>query len=179
MPKLPKRVNPLSKRRSQIKITHCFKKRGMGKLKFFLYVLTILWISFSFFTCALPHKDPLSPEVDKSSQVFDASEKIIVRAITQVLKDKGFGQAKEEKTGEDQLRLETDYVPQGEMRVKVSATVKKINPKEREVTLEVVTEQKGSKSGEWKSKKMVGKDQYERLFNEIEMQIYREWGKGS
>jgi len=116
--------------------------------------------------------------VDKSTQIFEASEKIILRAITQVLKDRGFGQAKEENVGEDQRRLETEYVPQGDWRTKVEATVKKINPKEREVTLLVITEQKDSQSADWKPKKMMGKSQYEKLFNEIEMQIYREWGKG-
>ena len=88
-------------------------------------------ISLSLFACALPPKDAISPEVDKSTHVFDASEKIVVRAITQVLKDRGFGQAKEEKVGEDQRRLETEYVPQGDWRTKVEATVKKINPKEQ------------------------------------------------
>jgi hypothetical protein len=141
-------------------------------------LLAILWISLFLFSCILPPKDAISPEADKSTQVFDASEKIIVRAITQVLKDRGFGPAKEEKVGEDQVRLETEYVPQGDWRTKVEATVKTVNPKEREVTLSVITEQKGSKSSDWKPKKMIGKEQYETLFNEIEMQIYREWAKG-
>jgi hypothetical protein len=173
-----KKLTPLSERRNQIKFTHCFKGRGRWEGKSPSGILAILWISLFFFACALPFKDPISPEVEKSTQVFDASEKIIVRAITQVLKDRGFGQAKEEGVGEDQRRLETEYVPQGEWRTKVEATVKKINPKEREVTLSVITEQKDSKSSDWKPKKIMGKDQYEKLFNEIEMQIYREWGKG-
>ena len=141
-------------------------------------LLAILGISLFLFSCALFPKDPTSPEADKSTQVFDASEKIVVRAITQVLKDRGFGQAKEEKVGEDQSRLQTEYVPQGDWRTKVEATIKKINPKESEVTLLVITEQKESKSSDWKPKKLMGKDQYEKLFNEIELQIYREWGKG-
>jgi hypothetical protein len=168
-------LNPLSERRSQIKITYDIQRRGTWGLKSASSLLAVLWISFFLFACALPFKDPTSPEVDKSTQVFEASEKIIVRAITQVLKDKGFGQAKEKKIGEDQSQIETEYVPQGDWRTKVEATVKKISPKEREVTLAVITEYKES-SG-WKPKKFMGKDQYEKFFTEIELQIYREWAK--
>jgi uncharacterized protein YebE (UPF0316 family) len=116
--------------------------------------------------------------VDKSTQVFDASEKIIVRAITQVLKERGFGQAKVEKVGEDESRLETEYVTQGDWRTKMGATIKKISRKEREVTLLITTEQKDSGPSGWKAEKLLGKEQYKKIFNEIEMQIYREWGKG-
>ncbi len=75
----------------------------------------------------------------------------------------------------DKGRLETDYVIQGDWRTKAIATVKKISRKEREVTLSVITEQKSS-SG-WQPKKLLGKEQYEKIFSEIEMQIYREWYK--
>jgi hypothetical protein len=160
-----KKLSPLSERRDQIK----FAQHST--------LLALVCISLSLFACALPPKDAISPEVDKSTHVFDASDKIVVRAITQVLKDRGFGQAKEEKVGEDQRRLETEYVPQGDWRTKVEATVKKISPKEQEVILSVITEQK--ESSNWKPKKIMGKDQYEKIFNEIEMQIYREWAKGN
>jgi len=60
----------------------------------------------------------------------------------------------------------------------MEATIKKISRKEREVTLLVTTEQKDSGPSGWKEKKLLGKQQYEKIFNEIEMQIYREWGKG-
>lgn len=63
-------------------------------------------------------------------------------------------------------------------RTKVVATIKKVGRKEREVTLLVITEQKDSGPSGWKSKKLLGKEQYEKIFGEIEMQIYREWYKG-
>ncbi len=144
--------------------------------------LAILGISLFFFSCGFPLRDPTSSEGDKSTQLFDAPEKIVSRAIIQVLKDKGFGQAKEEKAGEDQSRIVTEYVVQGDWRTKVEATVKKIKSKETEVTLAVITEQKTSKS-DWKPKNIMGKDQlmskdqYEKFFGEIELQIYREWAK--
>ncbi len=168
-----KRENPINKFLHQKKSGR-WKRRG-----FFIRFLALIWGALLLFSCAhTPPEDPLSQEMDKSTQVFEASEKIIVRAITQVLKDRGFGQAKMEKVGEDQSRLETEYVPQGEWRTKLEATVKKISRKEREVTLLVTTEQRDSGPSGWKPKKLLGKEQYEKIFNEIEMQIYREWGKG-
>ena len=52
------------------------------------------------------------------------------------------------------------------------ATIEKIGPKKKEVTLSVVTERKSS--SQWEPKKLMGKEQYEQLFGEVEMQIYRE-----
>jgi hypothetical protein len=40
----------------------------------------------------------------------------------------------------------------------------------------VVTEKKSSAG--WIPKAVMGKEQYEEFFNEIEIQIYREWYKG-
>jgi hypothetical protein len=120
----------------------------------------------------------LSPEAEKSTRSFGASEKIVVRAISQVLKDRGFGQAKVDKVGDEPSRLETDYVLQGDWRVKMGATVKKISRQESEVTFLVTTEQKDSGPSGWKAKKILGKEQYEKFFGEVEMQIYREWAKG-
>lgn len=156
------------------------KKRAKKKReKFFVSLFATILGAFFLFACAhTPPEDSLTHGVDKSTQVFDASEKIIVRAIKHVLKERGFGQAKLEKIGEDESHLETDYVIEGDWRTKMTATIKKVSRKEREVTLFVTTEQKDSGPSGWKAKKLVGKGQYEKIFNEIEMQIYREWAKG-
>jgi len=167
------------KRKNLIDIFRHQKRSGRREWeKLCIRLLAVIWSALFLFSCAHTPEDPLTQEVDKSTQVFDASEKIIVRAITQVLKERGFGQAKVEKVGEDESRLETEYVVQGEWRTKMEATIKKISRKEREVTLLVTTEQKDSGPSGWKEKKLLGKQQYEKIFNEIEMQIYREWGKG-
>jgi len=137
-----------------------------------------LGFSFSLFSCATPPRDLLSPETEKATRSFGANERIVVRAISQVLKDRGFGTAKVEKVGEDPSRLETDYLVQGDWRIKIEATVKKIDRQESEVTFLVTTEQKDSGPMGWKAKKLLEKEQYEKFFNAIEMQIYREWAKG-
>ncbi len=111
----------------------------------------------------------VQPESEKASQVFDVDERIIVKAISRVLKDRGFGSSRVEP---DNSRLETEYVVEGEWRTKVVATIEKITPRKKEVTLSIVTEKKTG--SEWKPKKVMAKEQYDRMFGEIEMQIYRE-----
>ena len=127
----------------------------------------ILYLGFLAIACR--HSPDVILEPDKSIQVFEANEKIILKAISRVLKNRGFGEAKIE-AGEN--RLETDYVVQEDWRTKAIASVKKVSRKESEVTLSVITEEKSS-SG-WQPKKVMGKPQYEKIFGEIELQIYRE-----
>ena len=133
----------------------------------------ILPLSVCFFLSVLAagcsHIPDTLPESQKVSQVFDVDEKIILRAIAHVLKEHGFAKPKVEA---DNSRLETDYVVEGGWRTKVVATIERISPRKREVTLSVVTEKKSS--SKWQPKKIMGKEQYEKLFGEIEMQIYRE-----
>ena len=104
---------------------------------------------------------------------MDFNEKILLKAITVILKERGF---EDPKVDTDQSRVETDYLVHKNFRTKVEANVKKISSKEREVTLSVITEEK--QGSDWKPKKILGKEQYEKFFNEIEMQAYRELAKG-
>lgn len=123
---------------------------------------------------ACTHFPDALPEPRKATQVFEADERVILKAITRVLKDRGFGEPQVEA---DKGRLETDYVIQGSWRTKVVATIKKIGRKEREVTLSLVTEKKSFASSQWQPRNLMGKEHYDHLFREIEMQIYREWSK--
>jgi len=137
----------------------------------------ISWVIFSFlFLClsslSCKHAPDLSPELEGAIQIIEANEKIVLKAIAQVLKDRGFG---DPRVGADKGQLETDYVVQGNWRTKVVATVKGISKKESEVKLLVLTEKK-SFSG-WHAKRLLEKEQYNKLFQEIEMQVYREWSK--
>jgi len=142
--------------------------RLIGRVIFTVSVLIFL----ALFTGACRHAPLALPEPEKATQTFDADEKIIMKAITRVLKDHGFNPFQVEA---DRGRLETDYVVQGDWRTKVVATIKKISRKENEVTLSVITEEKSF--SRWQLRKIMGKDQYDKLFGEIEMQIYREWSK--
>ncbi len=122
-----------------------------------------------------PEVSEVSPESKGASYVYEADEKIIFRALSRILKDRGFG---ESLIDYDEGRLETDYVVHGGLRTKAVATVKRIGRREREVTLSIITEQRDSGPSGWRAKKLIGKEQYETFFHELEMQIYREWDKG-
>lgn len=144
-----------------------------GRLKGWIIFTISTFLFLGLLLAACGHFHEALPEPEKATQTFDADEKIILKAITRVLKERGFGEPQVEA---DKGRLETDYVVQGDWRTKVVATVKKISRKEREVTLSVITEEKSA--SQWQPKKLMGKEQYEKIFGEIEMQIYREWYKG-
>jgi hypothetical protein len=130
----------------------------------------VLMVFFLLLACIHTPETMVVPVGNK--QTFDADEKIILKAIAQVFKDRGFGEAKVEQ---EKGRLETDFVTQGDWRTKAAASLKKLNRKEREVTLSVSTEKQSA--GKWQPRDVMGKDQYEKLFYEIDLQIYREWAK--
>jgi len=141
-----------------------------GRFKAWVILPLFAFFCLSLFTASCGHFPDTQPELEKSSRIFDGDEKVILRAIARVLRDQGFGNSRVEA---DKGRLETDYVVEGSWRTKVVATIEKIGPKKKEVTLSVLTEKKSS--SQWKPKKVMKKEQYDKLFGEIEMQIYREW----
>ncbi len=126
------------------------------------------------FPAACWHAPDLSPASKGTSYVFEADEKLIFRALSRILMERGFG---EPRIDLDNGRLETDYLFQGEWRTKAVATVKKIGRREREVTFSIVTEQRDSGPSGWRPKKLMGPEQYEAFYHELEMQIYREWDR--
>ena len=124
------------------------------------------------FVASCMHIPDASPKLEMASHIFEGDEKIVVRAIRGVLRERDFGDAVERDKG----LLETDYVIQGGWKTKVVAAVKQIARKKCEVTLAVITEKKSS-SG-WRQASVMTKEQYETFFNEIEIQIYRELAAG-
>jgi hypothetical protein len=114
-----------------------------------------------------------SGEPEKHSRVYEFNEKYIIRGIANFLKDKGYT---DPKVDYENGKVETDFINVGNMRTRFEATVKKIGQREREVTLVIITEKSTQKEG-WKRTKILGKEQYDRFFDEIEMQIYRELAK--
>jgi hypothetical protein len=134
--------------------------------------LVVVLCLLSSISCS--HTPQALPKLDRDSRIFDVREEIIFRALTRVLKDRGFG---EPKVNQEKGTIVTDYAVQDNWRFKVEGEVKKVSKREREVSLTLTTEEKSS-SG-WKPRKILGKEQYEKLFDELEMQIYRELSKGN
>jgi len=138
---------------------------GWGGL-FFLPILLFLFLS------ACEEEEDSSGPPEKHSRVYEFNEKYIIRGVASLLREKGYA---DPKVDTEKGKVETDYIPAGNMRTKVEVTVKKLDRREREVILVITTEKK-VKEG-WKAIKILEKPQYDKFFDEIEMQIYRELAK--
>lgn len=158
------------RRKSILPFSRSSAVRGQpGRWRGFLVFSLLLCLLLS--ACREEAKDGLPAPV-KNTRVFEFKEKILIRAIASLLKERGF---EDPKVDMERGTVETDYYVQGDFRTRVEAKVKKISRREGEVTLSVITEQESS-SG-WKPKNMLDKDQYDKFFDEIEMQAYRELAK--
>jgi hypothetical protein len=162
-----------------LQIYRCFpflRKKGRRGGEECLSFFPLLFLCILFLVpAACQHAPDALQEAQGVSYIFEANEQVIFKALSRVFKDRGFGESQIEV---DKGRVETDYVILGGWRTKAVATIKKISPKEREVTVSIITEQKDSGPSGWKPKKLIGQEQYETFFNELELQIYREWYKG-
>ena len=125
-----------------------------------------------FFLSACEEESDSSGPPEKHSRVYEFNEKYIVRGVANLLKEKGYT---DPKVDTEKGKVETDYIPAGNTRTKVEVTVKKLDRREREVILVITTEKK-VKEG-WKAIKILEKPHYDKFFDEIEMQIYRELAK--
>jgi hypothetical protein len=114
-----------------------------------------------------------SEEPEKHFRVYEFNEKYIIRGIANLLKEKGYT---DPKVDYEKGKVETEFITVGNTRTRVETTVKKIGRRENEVTLIITTERVLKKLG-WKPVRIMGKEQYDRFFDEIEMQIYRELAK--
>jgi hypothetical protein len=139
---------------------------------FLLLVLTLIVICIMILYSCSEDNGELIDKPDEFTQVYQANEKYILRAIYQVFKDKDFGKA---TINEDTHEVTSDYIVQGEWRVRSLARVRAVSQNEREVTLSIITEKK-TPTG-WEMRRLLGKDQYEKVFYYIETQIYREMSK--
>jgi hypothetical protein len=106
---------------------------------------------------------------DEFTHIFEASDTIVLKSIVLVYKEKGFGNA---TINPEKNQVESDYTIKDAWRSKTIARVKKINWKESEVTLSVITEKKTAKG--WELRRLLEKSQYDSIFNAIDLQIYRE-----
>ncbi len=137
----------------------------------------LLPILLVFFLSACDEESESSEEgqgqTEKHTRVYEFEEKYIIRGISNFLKEKGYS---DPKVDYENGKVETEFITAGNTRTKIEATVKKIGRRENEVTLVVKTERIIKNLG-WRPVRILGKEQYDRFFDEIEMQIYRELAK--
>ena len=110
---------------------------------------------------------------DEYSHVYEAKEKVVLQAIANVFKEKHIGA--NVTIDRKKLLVDSDYVESGDWRTKTSARVKRLNWKECEVYLAVITEKKTGKG--WEMRRLLQKEQYDNFFSVIELRIYEEMSK--
>jgi len=110
---------------------------------------------------------------DEYSHVYEAKEVVVLNAIATVFKEKHIG-ANVTIDRKNSL-VDSDYVESGDWRTKTIARVKRLNWKECEVYLSVITEKKTEKG--WQMTRLLQKEQYDTFFSVIDLRIYEEMSK--
>jgi hypothetical protein len=135
---------------------------------FFSFLIVVQLVS-----CASPFGGVKIFRPDEHTRTFEAKEKIILKAIASILKEKSIGS--DVTIDYANNRVDSDYVVSGEWRTKTTARVKRTGWKECEVTLSVTTEKKTEKG--WEMRRLLEKDQYDSIFSVIDLRIYEEMSK--
>jgi hypothetical protein len=138
-----------------------------------LLILILVAVSSLFLWSCMEEGDPID-KPDQLSRVYEAKEKFVLQAIAKVFNDKDLGKA---TINADAHEVTSDYVFKDEWRTRSLARVRQVNWKETEVTLTIITEKKTSKGKGWEMRRLLGVDQYKKVFKAIESQIYREMYK--
>jgi len=161
----------VDKRQQEIAPMIFYDREKPGRCKVFLFAAFFVLIPI--LSCGARIGNVVITKPDEYHKTFAAKEEIILRAIAGVFRDKKMGSDvvinKEEKS------VRTDYVTQDDWRTKSMARVKRLNWKECEVVLSVITEKK-TKTG-WEMRRLLEERQYENLFYTIELRIYEEMAK--
>jgi hypothetical protein len=110
---------------------------------------------------------------DEYSHVYEAKETVVLQAVANVFKEKHIGA--NVTIDRKNLLVDSDYVESGDWRTKTSARVKRLNWKECEVYLAVITEKKTGKG--WEMRRLLQKEQYDNFFSVIDLRIYEEMSK--
>ena len=110
---------------------------------------------------------------DEYSHLYEANEKIILKAIAGVFKEKNIGA--NVTIDQKNHRVDSDYVVSGDWRTKANAHVQRLNWKECEVSLAVTTEKK-TETG-WEIRRLLQKEQYDSFFSVIDLKIYEEMSR--
>jgi hypothetical protein len=145
----------------------------MIKKKAVLTSALIFFCIINLLSCAAEFGNVLITKPDEYRHVYEANEKIILKAIAKVFREKSLGTR---VTIDDKKNMvDTDYFIQGDWRTKGIASVKRLNWKECEVTLIVITEKKTQQG--WEMRRLLEKEQYVSFFNVIDLKIYEEMAK--
>lgn len=134
-----------------------------------LFVIFIIHIS----GCFLEMGQMVISKPDEYRYVYETKEAVALRAIAGVIKEKNIGS--NVAIDYQKLQVDSDYVYADSWRTKAQARVKALNWKESEVVLAVTTEKKNGKN--WEMRRLLQKEQYDNLFDVIDLRIYEEMSR--
>jgi len=143
--------------------------------RIFLFVLLVctIIIIVNLLSCAPQYGQVVISRPDEFRRNYEAKEAVILKAITLVFIEKRVGRNVE--INQDKHTVDSDYVIQDDWRTKSHAQVTRLNWKECEVVLSVITEKK-TKTG-WEMRRLLNKEQYDVFFSTIELKIYEEMSR--
>ena len=140
----------------------------------FLLLVVTAWAALGLTACGgLGIGETVLSKPDEFSHTYEAKSKYILPAIAAEFKERGLG--KGVRIDWDRQTVESDFVTKDDIRTRGVARVKKVNLKENEVFLSVITERK--KAGSWEQRRFVEKEEYEKIFSKIEVKIYQQMYK--
>jgi hypothetical protein len=135
-----------------------------------LFFLVIISTIINLISCGPEIGQVVISRPDEYRHTFEAKEKFAIQAIAGVFRDKNMGI--NVTINKEKQTVETDFIIQGDWRTRSRAYVRKLNWKESEVFLLVITEKKTEKG--WEMRRILNKEQYDDLFEIIELRIYEE-----
>ncbi|MGD0021384.1 MAG: hypothetical protein ABSC54_03690 [Smithellaceae bacterium] len=135
-----------------------------------LLLLAIILNIINLISCGPEIGQVLISRPDEYRRTFEAKENFVLQAIAGVFRDKNMGI--NVTINKKKQTVETDFIVQDDWRTRSSAYVRKLNWKESEVFLSVITEKKTEKG--WEMRRLLNKEQYDNLFEIIELKIYEE-----
>ncbi|MCG6534478.1 MAG: hypothetical protein L7F78_07265 [Syntrophales bacterium LBB04] len=138
---------------------------------FLFFVIPIIIVNL--ISCGAEFGQVIISEPDEYRHTYEAAEKVILSATARVFQDKSMGS--NVKIDQKNKRVETDYIIRGSWRTRSTASVRKLNWKESEITISVITEKKNETG--WEMRRLLEKEQYMNLFETIDLKIYEEMSK--
>lgn len=138
-----------------------------------LLLLVMVVAVINLISCSAKFGQVVISKPDEYRQTYEAREKVVLEATARVFKDKNMGS--NVRIDRENRRVESDYITAGEWRTHGTAKVKKLNWKECELTISLITE-KRTETG-WEMRRLLEKEQYINLFDIIDLQIYEDMSK--
>lgn len=138
-----------------------------------VFPTVILSFFFLLVSCAHELTSTKISTPDEHRKVYEAKERIVLLAVAAMIREKEMGG--NIVIDEKNRKLESDFVESGGWRTRTSARVQQLNWKECELVLSVITEKRKKES--WEMHRLLGNEQYQKLFSLIEIKIYEEMAK--